>query len=325
MITLYSGIPGSGKSYKMVYDLNDLHNKYYVVHNIDGLKEGFLGEYGIDFRKYCEMMNMEVIDFFSKEYQIEFTKAVKEKYDRNCLVIIDEAHEWFDRNRKQLKMWLSYHRHINQEIWLVAHRSTNLPAVYRSYIETEYRAKSGSMLALPGYFFYNRLLGGESAGYKFTKKKQKIFKLYKSQEKGFQKKKVSLYIPVIMLLAVAGVIYFFVIPQMVIGKNIRSVNKIKSSEGQLGISERAGDVSNYQAQQYRFVGVVGQTVMLEDNAGKVISLKDIPGQHVVLEISGSEYVKLYDIDKKKELIVNSYNPGSSVGRSIAENGKPTQH
>ena len=128
-----------------------------------------------------------------------------------------------------------------------------------------------------------------------------------------------------MLLAVAGVIYFFVIPQMVIGKNIRSVNKIKSSEGQLGISERAGDVSNYQAQQYRFVGVVGQTVMLEDNAGKVISLKDIPGQHVVLEISGSEYVKLYDIDKKKELIVNSYNPGSSVGRSIAENGKPTQH
>jgi hypothetical protein len=300
----------------MVYDLNDLKEKYYVVHNIDGLKEGFLGEQGIDFRKYCEDLKMEVYDFFCKEYQIEFTAAVREKYDRNCLVIIDECHEWFDKNKRPLKMWLSYHRHLNQEIWLVAHRSTNLPSVYRSFIEVEYRAKSGSFIALPGYFLYNRILGGERVGYTVTRKKQEVFKLYKSQDKGFKKKRVSMLIPATAILSIAGVMYFFVIPQRVIGKHIKEVEKKDVKV------ENVKEESVKSQQDWRYVGVIGKTVMLEDANGKTVALNEIPGRFLVLEVSGSEYVKLYDIDKRKEWIVKAYKLGQSVNRSTVENGKP---
>ena len=164
MITLYSGIPGSGKSYKMVKELSRVKDKYFVVHNIDKLQEGYLGEYGLQWEQYIQRENMEVEAFFSKEYQIKFCEEVHAKYKRPVLVIIDESHEWFDKFSKTLKMWLSYHRHLDADVWLVAHKSTNLAAIYRSFIEVEYRAKHGSFIALPGYFIYNRILGGQRVG-----------------------------------------------------------------------------------------------------------------------------------------------------------------
>ena len=69
MITLFSGIPGSGKTYKMVAELSRQKEKYYVVHNIDGLQEGYLGDYGINFLNYCEDQKIDIVEFFSKEYQ----------------------------------------------------------------------------------------------------------------------------------------------------------------------------------------------------------------------------------------------------------------
>ena len=84
MIVLYSGIPGSGKSYKMVHDLEAEKKKYFVIHNIDGLKEDYLREgEGFSFIKYCEDQQMEVEAFFSKEYQIELSEAIRAKYNKN--------------------------------------------------------------------------------------------------------------------------------------------------------------------------------------------------------------------------------------------------
>ena len=192
MITLYSGTLGSGKSYKMVAELSRCKDKYFVIHNIDNLKEGYLGKFGVNWIEYCQENNIEVSEFFSKDYQQEYSKAVFEKYKRPILVIIDEAHEWFDRHVKAFKMWLSYSRHLDQDIWLVAHNSTNIPAVYRSFVGVEYRAKSGVFIALPWYFLYNRIIGGQRGGYTFERKDKKIFALYSSKEINNEKRsKVS--------------------------------------------------------------------------------------------------------------------------------------
>jgi len=217
MITLYSGIPGSGKSYKMVAQLDRVKSKYYIVHNIDGLDKNYLGKYGIDFIKYCEEHEIDVIDFLSKDYQTNFTAAVKDKYDRPCLVIVDESHEWFQKKSKQLIMWLSYHRHLNQEIWLVAHKSTNIPSIYRSFIELEYRAKSGSVIGVPGFFLYNKISGGVPCGYSFERKKQAIFNIYKSQN-GLDhiQKKNPITLIVLLLVVVCLVGAFLYLPQYAI-------------------------------------------------------------------------------------------------------------
>lgn len=309
MITLYSGIPGSGKTYKMVNDLDEAKEKYFIIHNIDGLKEGYLNkDQGFNFIQYVEEMkkdnpDFDVVTFFSKDYQSELTLAIREKYKKNTLIIIDEAQEWFDHNKKQLKMWLSFHRHLNQDIWLVAHKATNIPSIYRSFVEVEYRAKTGSILCIPGFFMYNRIVGGERIGYKFVRKKQAIFDIYKSTHEGFEKKRPSMLIPAILILCVAGVAYFFIIPQRVIGKNIKKGEKIESKN----ISNSSGQgVQSDSEEKYRFAGKVGNQYLIEDlKSNKIITISEMPGRMMIISAE-NDFLKLYDVETKKYLMIRSY-------------------
>ncbi len=312
MIILYSGIPGSGKTYKMVHDLLQVTDKYYIVHNIDGLQDGIIKE-GVHFVKYCEDQNLEITDFFSKDYQVDYTEAVRAKYNKNTLVIIDEAQEWFDKNKKNLKMWLSYHRHLNQEIWMVAHRSTNLPSIYRSFIDVEFRAKTNSVLALPGFFFYNRLVGGEAVGYKLVRKKQNVYDAYKSQSQGFEKKKPSIFLPAIVALCVLGVWGFVTLPKMIIGKGKSKADKsaITSSVEQPSFKEKSG---------YQLVGFIGKVVMLrEKETAKCITLDELSERYILMQ-RGKNHVKVFDVQKEKLFTIDTT---SEVKPPTTEAAKPT--
>lgn len=328
MITLYSGIPGSGKTYKMVAELSRQKDKYYVVHNIDGLQEGYLGDYGINFLKYCEDQKIDIVDFFSKEYQIEFTKAVLEKYNRPVLAIIDEAHEWFSVNSKNLKMWLSYHRHLNQDIWLVAHRSTNIHAMYRSFIEVEYRAKSGSFLNIPYYFFYNRILGGQQSGYVKERKSQKIFEIYKSQLIGKVEKKSKPKVMIFLIAAaVLGMALFFFIPQFILSDDPMNLKKMEKggaaadpaaavvsmeppgvvpgqSENQNIDSAKIKIMEKSFEDKWAFVGSFAGFVVLEDRvSGVQYPIEKIDSDLKMVEVQRDTYVILF----KKGQFVTCYN------------------
>lgn len=313
MITLYSGIPGSGKTYKMVAELSRCKDKYYVVHNIDGLVEGYLGEFGINFIEYCTKENMEVPDFFSKEYQIKFCAAVHEKYNRSVLVIIDEAHEWFSVNSKNLKMWLSYHRHIDQDIWLVAHRSTNIPAMYRSFIEIEFRAKSGSFMGVPGYFLYNRILGGQASGYTKERKQQKIFDIYKSQLINTDKKrKTPKFIMMVVAASILGVLLFILIPKYFMlpaeaKENLISEELRKSDKGSpgrtspggqaadhaVGVSQVSSVPDNSFETKWAFVGAFADYLVLEDRlTGEQLPLQKISDKIKIIEVNRNDSVIL---------------------------------
>lgn len=305
MITLFTGLPGSGKSYKMVAELWKHKNKYFVIHNVVGFKTEKLKEYGFNWVDYCTKNNISVEEFFSKDYQIELAKKVKEKYNRQMLIIIDEAHEWFDRNVKALKMWLSYHRHINQQIYLVAHATKNIPQTYRTFVEVEYRAKSSSFIFLPGYFFYNRIIGGQRAGYVLEKKKQEIFNLYSSHDiTGTEKKRVSALIPGIILLIMVLLVLFVKTPSFIWGKKEKTESGIKT-ESQVGVganndvqsSENAvdGEINKTEGkipfdEKYAFVGQINGMVIIEDRKNGIqYMLHRVPGNFRVLEIKRADY------------------------------------
>lgn len=318
-ITIYTGIPRSGKTYKMVADLNREKGDYYVVHNIDGLVPELLGDYGLDFVEYCQKNGMEVQEFFSKEYQIKFCDAVKEKYGRNVLVIIDECHEWFDRNVKSLKMWLSYHGHLNQTIWLVAHRSSNIPSVYRSFIECEYRAKHNSLVSLPGVFMYNRVLGGQRVGYKFEKKDSAIFALYKSQrgEKPAVRKK-SFLVPVFVLVVALAFIVFVNVPKFfgtvasaekakTGGNDPKAVEKAKTgipakAAGPAGPADVQPAVAVKIEDRFAFVGGDESFMVFEERlTGEQVTFDRLPGVYMVVEVRRGNFARLYSMTEKREV------------------------
>lgn len=216
MFIFYTGLPGSGKSYRVVHDLLQTQNskkgkKYYVYHNIDGLKEeNFNDPFLInDWRDlitegYCA----DEIQFFSEEFQTQLCREVQEKYGLPVLIIIDEAHRWFDRDRKSLKAWVSFHRHLGQDIWMVTQKQTMIHNSYRGLAEYEKRAKNNSLFDNPFVFIYSKICNGQTFGTEFKRKKKKVFEAYKSFEAN-NKKTVSLVIPAILcVIVLCGFLYY---------------------------------------------------------------------------------------------------------------------
>lgn len=322
MVTLFSGLPRSGKSYKMTAEAWKLKDKYFIVHNIIGFKNEVLDGFGFDWVEYIDREKIEVDVFFSKDYQQELSKKVKEKYDRPMLVIIDEAHEWFDVHKKVIKMWLSYHGHLNQQIYLCAHASTNIPKVYRSFVAVEYRAKSSIFLFLPNYFFYNRILGGVSSGYIFEKKDQKIFDLYKSSDVEETKKKKSFYIPMLVLFVVVGFILFILSPSFIFKKpkqdkkidDVKVNQNIKGGYGQMSSSMKGGQNSGSGQpvvieesfdKVYAYVGNINNEPILEDRkTGNQYPLSRIAGEYKFVKGDRANNCVLFGKDMKLYTIYN---------------------
>lgn len=325
-VTLYSGLPRSGKSYRMVYDLVQMKDKYYVVHNIDGLKKEVIGDYGFDWVDYCDKMGMDIEQFFSKEYQVQLSEAVREKYKRDMLVIVDEAHEWFDVHRKPLKMWLSYHGHLRQTVWLVSHKDRNIPAVYRSFIQDEYRAKFSKVIFLPYIFIYQKICAGEGIGFDFRIKKQDIFKLYKSQEGGYKREKPSLALPLAMAGIIAGVWFFISMPERLWSKkdDIKEPSAAVEKMNVQGVANTP-NAGNISSDVIYYVGKIGKKIYLKIN-GEILSHEQT-NRYMILEVLDNG-VKLHDIKSRDEFFVNRepVNSGGSVAESrpglpVVENKK----
>lgn len=329
MIYLFSGIPGSGKSYKMVAELLKNAGKKFIIHNVDGLNPDILQGKGFHFEKYCQENGMEVTEFFSKEYQGKICDEVQKKYEMSVLVIIDESTEWFDRQVKTLKLWLAYHRHYGQEVWLVAHKCTNLSPSYRSYIEVEYRAKTGSLLFLPGLFMYQRISGGTPCGYIFERKKKEVFAAYKSTTVGAPKAKRSFLVPALIVLCCIGIYGFIHFPQWLYGKKV----PVKTSVAQPMGSNMAAPVDPLSSkgstvppsiiggpvpidEKYAFCGTFNGCPVFEDRStGQQLRLEALPREVVVMAFKGSDYIKLFDPATGKLLTLTSWGRGQRGGRN----------
>lgn len=354
MITLFSGIPGSGKSYKMVVELSRVKNKFFVVHNIDGLQEGFLGEYGFNFSEYClseisiltgeKKEKIEYSEFFSKEFQQVLCDKVSEKYKRPVLVIIDDTQEILYGMSKSIRIWLSYHRHLKQDIWMVAHRASNISSVYRSFIEVEYRAKSGSIIGLPGFFIYNRILGGQRAGYIKERKRKEIFEIYNSEcvDVERKRKKVPMLIPLVILAVAIGLGGFFWIPAKFMRKTpvkIAEKNQLKTvgSVSQAGVVIPAmgapggsGIVSGSVSQagvvipavflkavvdlseKFAFIGNFNGSAIIENrSSGEQMTMARAPGRLMLISADGLNSCTVISGDSGKQMTF--YNSGRFAG------------
>ena len=147
---MYTGKPGSGKSYRVVYQLLRDSGRYYVFHNIAGLREAMIED-----GQYIQRWD-DIPQFFSKTKQEEICKWVKEKYNRSTLIVIDEAQCWFGERNAEYRAWLSWHRHLGQDIWLVCQHYKMLHSDYYNLADYECRGKRG---IATGQFVYQYSVG----------------------------------------------------------------------------------------------------------------------------------------------------------------------
>jgi len=246
MANLLVGIQGSGKSYKAVYDIYHGQGKYFKIFtNIDGIKnDEFALKLDFNFFKEQILLNCyrkSVLEGVGVEYgdmtpeeMHEYVTGGSASYDsaleilkrthilakdadeqNRTLIVVDEAQNYFDKNDPVLKWFITQHRHLYIELYLITQVITNLSPVYKLF-NVIYEAKPPVKQLVKGriaYYEYASLpLSPANRSRSFSlPKEQEVFAVYKSGDKvespNILLKFILIFIGLVLLLVATA--YFF--------------------------------------------------------------------------------------------------------------------
>lgn len=212
MITLITGKTGSGKSYKIISDILKILDTRKVITNlkmnIEHENYVYLDEEGL--RKYIDYIASQFAKVTNLPELIEFMKS---KDFFGAFFVIDECHlvGFRDKNNAIIN-WLSVHRHLNQDVYLV---TQTLKKIYPSYypdihqhvtmIDSDKRVNKD----LIGWYIYDEV-GGDKIKTKYVKPNSQVFEIYQTgkEEKTSNVFVIKLLLLVSLLVAVLVGFYF---------------------------------------------------------------------------------------------------------------------
>lgn len=149
------------------------------VHDVDPVANN------LDFDQL--LINLEELRqlYLAKVPDTELMLKAEEFRLSDSLFIIDEAHNYFDSKNDTLIWWLSYHRHLHQDIMLI---TQSLDLIFRRYLkfsEFFYQAVPSSLRIRSGVFTYNQfikwqLFKNSKVGSFKIKFREEVYKLYSS-------------------------------------------------------------------------------------------------------------------------------------------------
>lgn len=199
MITYYLGLPGSGKTYRAVDHVyncfldkeSKLFGSYHLFHtNINEFKFDQFNAvdkvaYNLDFDQLLISLT-ELRDLYlSKVGDSVLLERAAELKLTHTLFVIDEAHNFLEDKNDVVIWWLTYHRHLHQDIILI---TQSLDLIYRKYLRLGqffFRAAPSSFRLRRNFFTYHefpnyRLFSKQCTGTISVKFKQSVYDLYKS-------------------------------------------------------------------------------------------------------------------------------------------------
>ena len=160
MIHYIVGVPGSGKTYKAVYTLyaNFAKNKDIVKskkYKLKNIEKTYTNINELDLTKFNNVSSFKFDDFYTSLQSLfllkdelndtELNKKAVEFGISNTLIILDECHNFLDKQDKVLIWWLSYHRHLHQEIYLLTQNLSLVNNKYKNFSEFFYKAIPSSL------------------------------------------------------------------------------------------------------------------------------------------------------------------------------------
>jgi zona occludens toxin len=172
MIEYITGVPGSGKTYKAVYalysnfglneKLKDKKYRFSVEFAYTNINEIDLSKFqddkilSLDWDKFKEDLTILHTHYKNKVPDTELIIKAKELNLSNCLIILDECHNYLDRQDKVLVWWLSYHRHLYQQIYLITQNLSLVDSKYKAFAEFFYKSFPSSLRLFSSMMKYNQ-------------------------------------------------------------------------------------------------------------------------------------------------------------------------
>lgn len=236
MITVISGVPGSGKSYYAVnylykyvhydklYDSFELSPDTLLITNIDNLK---LNHISLDdaIKKYTFEVFFSVSNF----------EKIRETYKcKHIILIIDECQRYFDTKfyDKNILYLFEYHRHIGLDVFFISQNHKNISFRIVNLCEYIIEAQPRSKNVLSQIFTYKYF----DLHYNFLRTQRLttsrlIFKLYQSYSFDEHNKPQKIYrkLAFTFLFVVIGIIFtlIYVFPRIVSSSHSKSKNPVK--------------------------------------------------------------------------------------------------
>lgn len=173
MIEFTVGVPGSGKTYRAMYalysnfglneKLKDSKFKHddvqFAYTNINEVKFDEFEENKIkalDWDKFKDALTILHDLYKNKATDNELIEEAKQLGMFECLIVLDECQNYLDTQDKVLIWWLSYHRHIHHQIYLITQNLALVYSKYKSFSEFFYQAKPSSLKLFKSKMVYTQ-------------------------------------------------------------------------------------------------------------------------------------------------------------------------
>lgn len=277
-ITYIVGNPGSGKTFygvKILYDYFIKENKPNFLDKI--LKKNdkkddkdFVVAYTninqFNFESSDKIKKFEYDKFYEK-ISLVYNAYVFEKSDDNKLIemlkdldlykalfVIDEIHNFFNNADDVLVWWLTYHRHLYQELYFITQSLSLVAPCYKNVAEFFYKASDSSHRLFSKKFRYSQYTTANLYKKDLIKKlhidfDEKIFNLYHSGNNGVGKSAVKKFFLIAFVLFIFCFIIFKVIMSAFFTPDTQNIekkeNKISSQSQNLPKNDLSQYVKNF--------------------------------------------------------------------------------
>lgn len=235
MMTYLVGNPGSGKTYYAVFKIyqlflfkpqNSFLSKFikpekqkeytYCYTNINEFKFDLCDKFiKFDFDKFYSDMSILYALYISKVTDAELNERAKELNLSGVFIVLDEAHNFLkSKEDPVLVWWLTYHRHLYQDIYLITQDLSLIGNEYKRIAEHFLKAVDSAKRLFKNKFRYI-LYGSYKMYQKDVMQKfhipylQEIFDLYHSGQSSSQKSFVRKFFYIALFLFIALSIYFY--------------------------------------------------------------------------------------------------------------------
>lgn len=238
MITYIVGNPGSGKTYYAVFKIYQLfifkpkdtflskvikpekQKEYlYCYTNINGFKFELDDKFiKFDYEKFYSDLEVLYLLYMDKVGDDVLNEKAKELNLHNVLIILDEAHNFLKAKEDNILVWwLTYHRHLYQDIMLITQDLSLISNEYKRIAEHFVKAVDSSKRLFKNKFRY-MLYGSYKMYQKDVMQKfhvlylKEVFNLYHSGQNASQKSFVRkfLYVSLFLFITLSIYFYFFV-------------------------------------------------------------------------------------------------------------------
>ena len=216
MIQLYTGVPGAGKSYKMVADLDAFLRKQPDIDLVSNISELRLPH--LDFDKLLTDSfpdaGLTLSQRLEKFFDYDFQASLNDEFKGPVMYVLDECQLYFPRRTSLpvTEAYLQRHRHLGHSLYLATQSSKLLNSNIVTLIEVEHYAVRGSV-SFFGEFHYRTKSPMSSAVIKsfVVWPKKRIFDLYKSFEnEALSKPKKDIWLKLWpLLILVVGIFSFY--------------------------------------------------------------------------------------------------------------------